>query len=149
LLSPPPHPPPPPCARGGGREGGRPGHGEWIAVDQGTLATSFPDVYAIGDVTEIPLANKAALPKAGLFAEAEGERVARAIAARVTGAEEPPAFDGHGACFLEMGGGEATLVEGDFFATPAPYVRIADPSAEHLAAKHRFEAERLARWFGG
>lgn len=131
------------------RESGLTGGGEWIAVDPGTLATSFPDVYAIGDVTEIPLANRTALPKAGLFAEAEGQRVARAIAARVTGAHEPPTFDGRGACFLEMGHGEATLVEGDFFATPAPYVRIGDPSAEHLEAKHRFEAERLARWFGG
>jgi sulfide:quinone oxidoreductase len=124
------------------------GPGGWAAVDPATLETRFPGVFAIGDVTDIPLANQTALPKAGLFAEAHGTRVADAIAASVTNAPAPPPFDGRGACFLEMGGGQATLVQGDFFARPAPDVRVGEPSPESLAGKHRFESERLARWFG-
>lgn len=130
------------------RESGLTGEGEWVKVDHGTLATRFPGVYAIGDMTAIPLANKLPLPKAGVFAEAEGQRVAAGIAADLAGEPSPPPFDGRGACFLEMGGGEATLIQGDFFAEPAPDVRVADPSPEAFELKRQFEAERLERWFG-
>jgi hypothetical protein len=50
-------------------------------------------------------------------------------------------------CFLETGGGQATMVHGDFFADP-PAVALSEPSADHLAAKHAFETERLTAWFG-
>jgi sulfide:quinone oxidoreductase len=130
------------------QESGLAGSGGWVEVDRATLATRVAGVYAIGDVTHIPLANEAALPKAGLFAEAHGERVAAAIAAQLLGGAEPPPFDGRGACFLELGSGRATLVEGDFFATPAPDVRVGEPSTAYLEEKRRFESERLARWFG-
>ncbi len=123
------------------------GEGEWIAVDPGTLETSHPKVFAIGDVTQIPLANKLPLPKAGIIAELEGERVAAAIAADVKGGPAPPPFDGHGSCFIEMGAGSAALVDGDFYATPEPRVSIVEPAAEHAAEKRRFESERLERWF--
>jgi hypothetical protein len=39
-------------------------------------------------------------------------------------------------------------VHEDFFATPEPRVTLKEVSAEHAKQKHRFEAERLARWFG-
>ena len=42
----------------------------WIPVDPGTLATRFPGVYAVGDVTSV------GTPKAGVFAE----RAARVLA---------------------------------------------------------------------
>ncbi len=105
-------------------------------------------MFAIGDVTKITLANGLPLPKAGLMAELEGERVAAAIAADVRGEAPPPSFDGRGYCFIEMGKTKATLVEGDFFATPEPRVALREVSAEHAEEKHRFEAERLERWFG-
>jgi sulfide:quinone oxidoreductase len=129
-------------------ESGLTGDGQWVPVDRNTLATAWPGVYAIGDVTLIPLANRLPLPKAGLFAEAEGQQVAAAIAAEVLGEPEPAPFDGRGACFLEMGPGEATLIEGDFFAEPAPVVRVGTPSRATKEEKRGFEAERLARWFG-
>jgi sulfide:quinone oxidoreductase len=122
--------------------------GHWIRVDPGTLATRFPRVFAIGDVTQIPLANGLPLPKAGVIAEREGVRVAAAIAAEVRGGEPPAPFDGHGQCFIEMGRASATLIEGAFFAEPEPLVRLREPSAENAELKRDFEAERLARWFG-
>jgi sulfide:quinone oxidoreductase len=122
--------------------------GGWIAVDHGTLATEHPGVFAIGDVTQIKLANGLPLPKAGIIAERQGLRVAAAIAAELSGGEPPPPFDGHGMCFLEMGSGEAALIEGDFFAEGEPDVRVVEGSAEHAREKREFEAERLAAWFG-
>ena len=58
------------------REAGLTGESGWIPVDRGTLETKFPGVYAIGDVTGIPLAIGKPLPKAGVFAHGEAEVVA-------------------------------------------------------------------------
>lgn len=121
--------------------------GGWIMVDPRTLETSHPGAYAIGDVTGIPLANGQMLPKAGAFAQAEGEVVAARIADVFAGSTPRATFAGDGACFLETGGGMASMVTGGFFADP-PAVRLTDPSPEHLAAKRDFERERLAAWFG-
>ncbi len=144
LIGVPPHRPPA-VVRGSGLEG----EGPWIAVDAGTLRTRFDRVYAVGDATQITLANGLPLPKAGLFAELEGLRVAAAIAAELRGDPPPPPFDGRGYCYVETGKGAAGLVQGDFFAAPDPRVTVGDISAAHSEEKRRFETERLARWFGG
>ena len=123
------------------------GDGEWIAVDPGTLETAHANVFAIGDVTQILLANGLPLPKAGVMAEHEGLRVAAAIAADLRGADTPVPFNGTGACFIEMGTSAAALVHGDWYATPEPRVSIAEPDAAHAAEKRAFECERLERWF--
>ncbi|MGH3066427.1 MAG: NAD(P)/FAD-dependent oxidoreductase [Gaiellaceae bacterium] len=130
------------------KESGLTGDGEWITVDPGTLATSHPNLFAIGDVTQILLANGLPLPKAGVIAELEGTRVAGAIAADLGAGKEPPAFDGTGSCFIEMGAAAAALVQGEWYATPEPVVSIAEPDAAHAAEKRAFESERLERWFG-
>jgi sulfide:quinone oxidoreductase len=122
--------------------------GGWIAVDPGSLATERPGVFAVGDVTQIKLANDLPLPKAGIIAEREGARVAAAIAAEIRGEDAPAPFDGHGHCFIEMGRSTATRLDGEFFAEPEPAVRLREPSAENADEKRRFESERLARWFG-
>jgi sulfide:quinone oxidoreductase len=121
--------------------------GGWVKVDPVTLETRFPGVYAIGDVTAIPLSTGQPLPKAGVFAHAQGEVVASRIADGFAGRAPSAAFDGHGMCFLETGHGRATMVRGNFYATP-PDVALAEASEEHLAAKHAFESDRLASWFG-
>jgi sulfide:quinone oxidoreductase len=121
--------------------------GGWVTVDRLTLETGYPGVYAIGDATAIPLANGMPLPKAGLFAEREGDTVAARIAAMLRGEPATATFDGQGTCFLEMGGGEASAVSGDFFADP-PDVALSPPTSEQRAAKERFEMDRLSRWFG-
>lgn len=123
------------------------GHG-WIAVDPGTLATSHEGVYAVGDVNLIPLSNGLPLPKAGVMAELQGLRVARAIAAGLRGEEAPAPFDGAGFCPVEIGSGSAALVEGNWYAEPEPVVTIAGPSARYAAEKAAFETDHLQRWFG-
>jgi sulfide:quinone oxidoreductase len=143
LIAVPPHRPPAVVADSGLTAA----HG-WIAVDPGTLATDHDGVYAVGDVTLIPLANGLPLPKAGVMAELQGTRVARAIAAEVRGEDAPAPFDGSGFCPVELGSGSAALVEGDWYAEPEPVVSISGPSAAHAAEKVAFETERLERWFG-
>ncbi|MBK7859772.1 MAG: hypothetical protein IPJ65_14355 [Archangiaceae bacterium] len=61
-----------------------------------------------------------ALPKAGVFAERQGELVAAQIAAAVLGKKESAGFDGTGFCYIEVGDGKAVRGEGDFFAMPNP-----------------------------
>jgi sulfide:quinone oxidoreductase len=118
----------------------------WIPVDRATLATSFDGVWAIGDVTHVALANGGMLPKAGVFARAEGIAVANEIAARLgNGAASP--FDGRGGCHLETGGGEAAYAEGEFFAEPAPAVTLAAPGKAGMQGKTKF-ADEWRRMYG-
>ena len=48
------------------RASGLTGESGWVPVDRNTLETKFPGVYAVGDVTGIPLAIGKPLPKAGV-----------------------------------------------------------------------------------
>jgi sulfide:quinone oxidoreductase len=130
------------------RESGLTGDGEWIKVDLATLETEHPNVFAIGEVTKITLANGLPLPKAGVMAELQGRRVAEAIAADVLGQPAPAPFYGQGFCFMEMGKTRAALIRGDFFAVPEPRIEIDEVSEKNAIEKHRFEAERLESWFG-
>ena len=122
--------------------------GGWVKVKPRTLETSFDGVYAVGDVTAIPMANKQPMPKAGVFAEGEGIVVAERIAARLAGLDQDTLFDGEGFCFLEIGNGEAMYVRGNFLAEPEPDVELTPPSRQALEEKARFERERLDEWFG-
>lgn len=142
LLGVPPHRVPPVVTAAG-----LAGPGGWVKVDRATLETPFSAVFAIGDVTAIPLSTGQPLPKAGVFAHAQGEVVASRIADALAGRTPSAVFDGRGMCFLETGHGRATMVRGNFYAAP-PDVALAETSPEHLAAKRDFEAERLAAWFG-
>lgn len=120
----------------------------WVKVNPRTLETKFPGVYAIGDLIEIPLANGMPLPKAGVFAEAQGQVVAERIAAAFAGREPQAVFQGVGHCFMEVGKGEAILVRGRFLTDPAPQVELTEASPQHLSEKHAFEEIRLKAWFG-
>jgi sulfide:quinone oxidoreductase len=121
--------------------------GGWVEVDPRTLATTFPHVYAIGDATGIKLAHGLPLPKAGLFAEAEGYAVAERLAAELSGRPATATFDGTGVCFAETGVGQAVEIHARFYADP-PAADILGPSAAAMAGKTAFEADRLAAWFG-
>jgi sulfide:quinone oxidoreductase len=134
----PPHVPPQVA-----RESGLSGEGGWVAVDRHTLETRFAGVYAIGDVVAIPLAMGKPLPKAGVFAHAEGDVVARNIARAITGSGAPARFDGHGECFIEVGGGKAGFGAGDFYAEPAPIVTLHGPNRRWHLAKVLFEKSWL------
>jgi sulfide:quinone oxidoreductase len=130
------------------KESGLTGEGEWVQADPGSLATDHGNVFAIGDLVEMTTGVGMPFPKAGVFAERHGEVVGKNIAAAVGGTDPAERFDGTGYCFLEVGGGMASMVVGNFFASP-PDVRIEEPTAAHLEAKVSFESERLERWFPG
>ncbi|HXF56860.1 MAG TPA: FAD/NAD(P)-binding oxidoreductase [Actinomycetota bacterium] len=116
----------------------------WVEPDPRTLRTAFERVYAVGDCTAVP-AGQGQLPKAGVFAEAQGRVAARNLVAELTGGPGAE-FDGRGACFLEVGGGQAAVIEGEFFAPGGPAVRLSEPDEATLRAKAAFERERLEAW---
>jgi sulfide:quinone oxidoreductase len=129
------------------RESGLVGESGWITVDRHTLETRFPFVYAVGDVTAIPLTLGKPLPKAGVFAHGQAEVVARNLANAWMNLGERARFDGHGSCFIEAGRGKAGFGSGDFYAEPTPQVTLHAPSRWWHVGKVLFEKRWLHRWF--
>lgn len=129
------------------RDAGLTNESGWIPVDRGTFETTFPRVFAIGDVTTIPLSLGKPLPKAGVFARAQAEVVATNVAHSWTGVGERRVFDGHGACFVETGDGRAGFGAGNFYGEPRPSVRLRRPSRLWHWAKVLVEKRWLTRWF--
>jgi len=119
----------------------------WIPVDRSTLATRFPGVYGIGDVTGISLKMGKPLPMAGVFAERQAEVVAHNIATTVTGRGEAKRFDGHGDCFIETGGGKAGFGGGDFYAEPTPQIKLRKVGRRWHLGKVLFEKNWFRRNF--
>jgi sulfide:quinone oxidoreductase len=114
----------------------------WIPVDPGTLATSFPNVYAVGDVTSVGTA------RAGVFAEGAARVVADQLIARLRGQPEPPGYDGIGSCYIEFGDRRVARVDVDFFSIPGqPIGTFTSPTAETAEEKRAFVTDRRARWF--
>jgi sulfide:quinone oxidoreductase len=117
--------------------------GGWIPVDPSTLATRFPGVYAVGDVTSV------GTPKAGVFAEGAARVVADGLIAQIRGESEPPGYDGTGSCWIEFGDRQVARVDVDFFSTPGhPTGTFTAPSAQTAREKAEFGTSRRARWFG-
>jgi sulfide:quinone oxidoreductase len=123
------------------------GDSGWVTVNPRALETAFPGVYAVGDVVLISMADGKPLPKSGVFAEAMGEVVADRIAAQFAGLETASVFTGEGGCYLEVGGGQAMMIQGRFLAEPVPEVALVEASSAFLEEKHAFEVEHLRRWF--
>jgi sulfide:quinone oxidoreductase len=119
----------------------------WIPVDPQTLQTRFPGVYAIGDVAGIMLKMGKPLPKAGVFAHGEAEIVAHNVAAEILGRAERRSFDGQGECFIEVGDGRAGFGSGNFYAEPAPKIRLRHPSHVLHYGKVAYEKYWLFKWF--
>ena len=114
----------------------------WVPVEKTNLATLFADVYAVGDVTGLPIA------KAGVFAEAAARVVADDIAARLRGDVLQRPYEGAGSCYIEFGSGMVGKVEANFFGGPTPTARLVGPSRELAADKVAFASTRRERWFG-
>jgi len=108
--------------------------------------TPFENVYAIGDVTSLPVGEKMAVPKAGIFAEGEGLTVAQNIIAKINSEEDSILFDGKGGCFIESGRDTASLIEVDMFSESKPKTGITKSTKEHLDEKIQFEKERIEKW---
>ncbi|MDX1689375.1 MAG: FAD-dependent oxidoreductase, partial [Candidatus Promineifilaceae bacterium] len=105
------------------------GPGGWIRANVETLATEFENVYAIGDVTAIPVGD-GAVPKAGAFAEDAAKVVVNNIVHEITGEGRPATFEATGACYLEFGEGNVARISANFLGEEAPQVALEEPSAE-------------------
>jgi sulfide:quinone oxidoreductase len=114
----------------------------WIPVDPLSLQTSFPDVYAVGDVTSV------GTPKAGVFAEGQALVAAERIAAGVRGDAETAEYDGRGICYLEFGDQRVAKVDVTFLGGQTPRGALEGPSEQLAADKVEFGTSRVRRWFG-
>ncbi len=114
----------------------------YVPVDSATLATKYPGVYAVGDVTT------AGVPKAGVFAEGAARVVAKSLIASIRGGEQPQPYDGIGICYIEFGAGRVGRVEVDFLSGPKPTGKFGEPSDALAADKRHFGSHRRGRWFG-
>jgi sulfide:quinone oxidoreductase len=145
LVAIPPH-------RGPGlvRQAGLANEAGWVPVDRATLITRHEKVYALGDVTAIPIPGRwkaevpLMLPKAGVFAHAQAEVVAHRIAAEITGAGARETFCGDGYCMLEAGEGLAGFAFGNFFAEPSPEIQLRKIGRAWHVGKVLFEQWWLA-----
>jgi sulfide:quinone oxidoreductase len=113
----------------------------WVPVERTNLATRFPGVYALGDVSGLPVA------KAGVFAEAAAAVVAEDIAAKLGGGELQHPYEGAGSCYLELGGGLVAKVDANFLGGPKPTAQFVGPSRELADDKSSFGSTRRERWF--
>jgi sulfide:quinone oxidoreductase len=85
----------------------------FIPVDPRTLqATAKPNVFALGDATDVPTS------KAGSVAHFEGDVLAGNIRRFLCGQPLAAAFDGHTNCFIETGSGKALLIDFNYDTEP-------------------------------
>ena len=116
----------------------------WVPVDQTNLRTTFPQVYALGDVCTGPRI----VAKAGIFAENAARVVADDIVATIENGAPPSPYEGWGICYAEFGEGLVSKVEVNFLGGESPVADRNEPSREYAAEKAEFGASRRARWFG-
>jgi sulfide:quinone oxidoreductase len=123
------------------------GNNGWIQVDTESLMTAYEGVYAVGDVTKIPVGEGMSLPKAGAFAEDAARVVVNQITRKITGEGRPVKFDGAGACYLEFGAGQVARIKANFLGQSEPDVFLEGPSAALRQGKNHFADDRIQRWF--
>lgn len=113
----------------------------WVPVNDTTLATPYPGVFAVGDVCDLEM------PMSGVLAEGAGRIAAQGIIAHLRGEGTDAAFDGRGTCYIEFGGGEVGRVDIDFGGEVA-HADYRGRSAAFAEEKETFGACRARRWFG-
>lgn len=95
-----------------------PAPGGWLPTDRATLQVGGrPNVYALGDATDLPLS------KAGSTAHFEAPVVSERIVAAVEGREVDRRrgdYLGKVMCFFEIGDGKGTLLQFDYDHPPRP-----------------------------
>lgn len=123
------------------------GQSGWIEVNRNTMETQFPNVYAIGDITFIPLEMGKPLPKAGVFAHYQAEIVAHNIVQKISGNSPDKSFNGYGQCFLELGNGKAGYAGGNFYGSPLPAVKMRKPGYFWHFSKIIFEKYWFFKYF--
>jgi sulfide:quinone oxidoreductase len=95
-----------------------PAPGGWLPTDRATLQVGGrPDVFALGDATDLPLS------KAGSTAHFEAPVVVERISAAIEGREVDHGrgdYLGKVMCFFEIGDGKGTLLQFDYEHPPKP-----------------------------
>jgi sulfide:quinone oxidoreductase len=95
-----------------------PAPGGWLPTDRHTLQVDQrPNVFALGDATDLPLS------KAGSTAHFEAPVVAERIAASILGRSpsgKHADYEGRVMCFFEIGDGKGTLLRFDYDHPPKP-----------------------------
>jgi len=87
----------------------------FVPTDPRTLQTlARPNVFAIGDATNVPIS------KAGSVTHFEGEALTENIVRFLDGKELSAAYDGHANCFIETGFGKALLIDFNYETEPLP-----------------------------
>jgi sulfide:quinone oxidoreductase len=98
--------------------GRSPGLGDelgFVAADKGTLQSkAAPNVFAIGDATNVPTS------KAGSVTHFEAETLIENIRRFLDGQELESSFDGHANCFIETGFHKALLIDFNYDIEPLP-----------------------------
>jgi sulfide:quinone oxidoreductase len=85
----------------------------FVLTDPNTLqAKVAPNVFAIGDATNVPAS------KAGSVAHFEAEVLAENVRRYLDGAKLEPEFDGHANCFIETGHDRALLIDFNYEVEP-------------------------------
>ncbi len=95
-----------------------PAPGGWLPTDRHTLQVGGrPNVFALGDATDLPLS------KAGSTAHFEAPVVAERIVAAIEGrapSGKHADYEGKVMCFFEIGDGKGTLLQFDYNHPPKP-----------------------------
>ena len=115
----------------------------WVPVEKTDLRTQYPHVYAIGDVSNVPI------PKAGIFAESAGRTVAEHLVVELSKAGAAKPYDGAGSCYIEFGDRRVGRVDVDFLTGPTVTAPFSPPSDQGTREKAAFASERRVRWFTG
>jgi sulfide:quinone oxidoreductase len=121
----------------------------WINVDKFSLKTDYQNVFAIGDVNEIKVNENVAIPKAGVFAEAQAKVVSQQIIDDIENKRDKLSsskFDGKGFCFMEVGDKKAGYIAADFYNEDGPLTLLEPPSKETYEKKLDFERSKITEW---
>ena len=87
----------------------------FVVTDPHTLqSAAAPNVFAIGDATNLPVS------KAGSVAHFEAEILAENVRRFLAGESLRPDFDGHANCFIETGHDKALLIDFNYDVEPLP-----------------------------
>jgi sulfide:quinone oxidoreductase len=87
----------------------------FVPTDKATLQTTVkPNVFALGDATDVPTS------KAGSVAHFEAEVLAENIVRYFAGRKLAAGYDGHANCFIETGFHKALLVDFNYEVEPLP-----------------------------
>jgi sulfide:quinone oxidoreductase len=121
----------------------------WIKVDRFSLRTDYQNVFAVGDVNEIKVNENVAIPKAGVFAEAQAKVVSQQILDDIQNNRDnlsSSKFDGKGFCFMEVGDKKAGYISTDFYNEAGPVTLLEPPSRDSYEKKLDFEKSKISEW---